>query len=330
MASPARPLLRAAARTAGLGALAGASALGYATLVEVRWFVLRRVTLPVLPAGHDPLRVLHVSDLHLTPSQGRKRDWIAGLAALQPDLVVNTGDNLAHQESVPVLLDALGPLLDVPGVFVFGSNDYFAPSLRNPVRYLLPDDGQRNVHTPRLPYGDLRAGFERSGWIDLTNRRDQLVVDRTSIAFAGVDDPHLGYDDLASVAGPADAEADVRLGVHARAVPPGARPVRRRRLRRPSWPVTPTAASCACRSPGPSSPTATSIAREPGACTGTRRTPPRAPPAARGCTSPRGSGRRRTPPRASAVAPRRPCSRSPRRPEPRAGGGSSRTALPVS
>ncbi len=213
MASSARPLLRAAARTVGLGALAGASALGYATLVEVRWFVLRRVTLPVLPAGHDPLRVLHLSDLHLTPSQGRKRDWIAGLAALEPDLVVNTGDNLAHRDSVPVLLDALGPLLDVPGVFVFGSNDYFAPSLRNPVRYLLPDDGQRNVHTPRLPYGDLRTGFERSGWVDLTNRRDRLVVGQTSIAFAGVDDPHLGYDDLASVAGPADADADVRMGV---------------------------------------------------------------------------------------------------------------------
>ncbi len=35
----------------------------------------------------------------------------------------------------------------------------------------------------------------------------------TTFAFAGVDDPHLGYDDLASVAGPADPTADVRLGV---------------------------------------------------------------------------------------------------------------------
>ena len=35
----------------------------------------------------------------------------------------------------------------------------------------------------------------------------------TTFAFAGVDDPHLGYDDLAAVAGPADADADVRLGV---------------------------------------------------------------------------------------------------------------------
>ena len=33
------------------------------------------------------------------------------------------------------------------------------------------------------------------------------------IAFAGVDDPHLGYDRLDDVAGPADPDADLRLGV---------------------------------------------------------------------------------------------------------------------
>jgi uncharacterized protein len=213
----AHPVVRATARTAGAVALAGAATLAYAAGVEVRWFALRTATVPVLPPGHPPLRVLHVSDLHLTPSQGRKRAWLRSLAELRPDLVVNTGDSLAHRDSVPAVLDAFGGLLDVPGAFVFGSNDYFAPSLRNPVRYLLPDDGQRNVHTAKLPYGDLRDGFEGRGWVDLTNRRTRLEVNGTRIAFAGVDDPHLGYDDLAAVAGPADegpgAEADVRLGV---------------------------------------------------------------------------------------------------------------------
>jgi predicted MPP superfamily phosphohydrolase len=197
----------------GAGALAGTAALAWSAGVEVRWFALRAAQLPVLPPGHAPLRVLHVSDLHLTPSQQRKLEWVRALAALEPDLVVNTGDNLADHASVPFVLSAFGELLDVPGVFVFGSNDYFAPSLRNPVRYLLPDDGQRNTHTPKLPYGDLRDGFERRGWTDLTNRRETVVVKGTTIAFAGVDDPHLGYDDLAAVAGPADASADVRLGV---------------------------------------------------------------------------------------------------------------------
>ncbi len=213
--SPTRPhrRLRTAARLTGGAALAGAGALAYAAAVEVRWFALRRATVPVLPPGHGPLRVLHLSDLHLTPSQARKRAWVQSLADLEPDLVVDTGDNLAHMDAVPAVLDAFRDLLDVPGVFVFGSNDYFAPSVRNPVRYLLPDDGQRNTHTPKLPYGDLRDGFEQRGWVDLTNRRTSLTVKGTRFAFVGVDDPHLGYDDLPAVAGAADSDADVRMGV---------------------------------------------------------------------------------------------------------------------
>jgi hypothetical protein len=149
----------------------------------------------------------------MTPTQGRKQQWVRDLASLEPDLVVNTGDNLAHMRSVPAVLDSLGALLDVPGVFVLGSNDYFAPSLRNPVRYLLPDDGQRNTHTPRLPTEELREGLRRRGWLDLSNRRDQLETKGLRFAFAGVDDPHLEYDDLPAVAGRADPTADVRVAV---------------------------------------------------------------------------------------------------------------------
>jgi predicted MPP superfamily phosphohydrolase len=198
---------------AAVAAIGGSAALAYAAGVEVRWFALRRVTVPVLPPGHGPLRVLHVSDLHLTPSQGRKQAWVRRLADLEPDLVVNTGDNLAHHQAVPALLDAFGPLLDVPGVFVLGSNDYFAPSLRNPARYLLPDDGQRNTGADRLPSDRLKAELTGRGWRDLTNRCDELKVGQTRFAFAGVDDPHLEYDDLDAVAGPADPTADVRMGV---------------------------------------------------------------------------------------------------------------------
>ncbi len=190
----------------------GVAVAGYA-VGETRRFVLREATMPVLPAGHGPLRVLHLSDLHLTPGQRRKRAWVRDLGGLRPDLVVNTGDNLAHRDSVPVVIDALGDLLDVPGVFVFGSNDYFAPTLRNPVRYLLPDDGIRHIDSAVLPYEDLRRGLKEAGWLDLTNRRDTLSIGGTSLAFAGVDDPHLSYDDLDAIAGPADRGADLRVGV---------------------------------------------------------------------------------------------------------------------
>ena len=194
------------------GSLAGTALTAYA-LAEARAYTLRRVTVPVLPPGSPDLRVLHLSDIHLTPGQKRKQEWLRRLAGLDPDLVVDTGDNIAHHAAVPALLDALGPLVDRPGVFVFGSNDYFSPTLRNPLRYVLPDDGTRHTKSPQLPWRDLRQELAGHGWVELTNTRATLEVRGLRIAFAGVDDPHLGYDRLDEVAGPADPDADLRLGV---------------------------------------------------------------------------------------------------------------------
>ena len=210
--TPVSALGRATTRLAAGALVAGAATTAYAAW-EARHYVLRERTLPVLPAGARPLRVLHLTDLHMTPGQRAKQEWLAGLAGLRPDLVVDTGDNLAHRDAVPVVTDALGPLLDVPGVFVHGSNDYFEPSFRNPFAYLLPDTGKRHTDVPELPWRELSRTFTDAGWLDLTNTRDRLRVGDLDLAFTGVDDPHLGYDRLDEVAGPADPEADVRLGV---------------------------------------------------------------------------------------------------------------------
>jgi len=198
-----------------LGGLAavGAAGVGYASLVERNAFTLRRFSVPVLPAGSRPLRVLHLSDLHLVPRQRRKIEWVRGLAALQPDLVVNTGDNLAHPEAVPGLLEAMEPLQDFPGVFVLGSNDYFAPTFKNPALYLTPWYRSGSGSTPRLPTDDLVKGLVSGGWEDLTNRRAYLTVGGTDLEFVGVDDPHLDYDRYAAVAGPADPSVALTVGV---------------------------------------------------------------------------------------------------------------------
>jgi predicted MPP superfamily phosphohydrolase len=205
--------LRGLGRGVGAGAALGLGTLAWSAGIEVRSFVVRRASVEVLPAGQRPIKVLHVSDLHLTPTQGKKLRWLSSLAELEPDLVVNTGDNIAHMDSVAPLMESLGRLLHVPGVFVFGSNDYFAPTMRNPLWYLFPDDGRRNTRTPKLPWQDLRAALESRGWTDLTNTHDRLTINDTSIAFVGVDDPHLSYDDLGAVAGPAPTDVDLRVGV---------------------------------------------------------------------------------------------------------------------
>lgn len=197
----------------GLGGL-GLGVLAWSTLVEPRAFVLREFQVPVLPPGARPLRVLHLSDLHLVPGQRAKQDWVRSLAALAPDLVVTTGDNLAHREAVPSVLDAYGDLLDVPGVFVLGSNDYFPPTPKNPLRYFNDSHNKGEDLTPgRLPTQDLVDGFLRAGWLDLTNARGSLTVGGLRLEFVGVDDPHLEYDDYAAVAGPAAPDTDLLVGV---------------------------------------------------------------------------------------------------------------------
>jgi predicted MPP superfamily phosphohydrolase len=191
---------------------AGAAGLGYAWL-EARNFALRHATLPVLPPGRAPLRVLHLSDLHLVPRQRRKFAWAQALADLEPDLVVSTGDSLASRDAVGPALEAHGRLLERPGVFVLGSNDYYAPKVKNPARYLLRHGGTRRIHAERLPTDDLVKGFLDAGWTDLTNRRAVLDVAGARVEFVGVDDPHLNLDRYERVAGPADASAALTVGV---------------------------------------------------------------------------------------------------------------------
>jgi predicted MPP superfamily phosphohydrolase len=204
-----------------LGGLTGLAALGLAgSVVESRAYVLRRAEVPILAPGSAPLRVLHLSDLHLTPWQRREPRWVRALAALEPDLVVDTGDNLAHLDAVPAVLHALEPLLERPGVFVLGSNDYFAPKPKNPALYLARGGAKRIIGT-RLPTSDLVRGLTAAGWLDLTNTRGSLEVAGRSLSFVGVDDPHLGYDRfpaptssprLRPVSAPAPGAAEPRTG----------------------------------------------------------------------------------------------------------------------
>ena len=205
--------MRADLRSVAGLALAGAGALAWAA-VEAHWYTLRRFVVPVLPAGHEPLRILHLSDLHLMPTQQRRAGWLRSLAALEPHLVIDTGDNIAHPDALPALLHALGPLLDVPGAFVHGSNDYYAPVPKNPARYLRSDprDGDPGPQRP-LPWQEMTAAFQAAGWKDLSNRRDHVVADGRRVSLVGVDDAHLNRDRFPGSTRGGHPAGDVRLGV---------------------------------------------------------------------------------------------------------------------
>lgn len=194
---------------ASAGALV--AGIGYASVIERNAFVVRELTMPVLSPGSSPLKVLHISDIHMRPGQRRKQAWLRELAALKPDLVVNTGDNLAHPKAVPAVVQSLSELLSVPGLFVFGSNDYFGPRPKNPLNYITRP-GHR-IHGEPLPWQDLRAAFTERGWLDLTHTHRELEVRGLHVAAAGVDDPHLSRDRYETIAGPASAAANLTLGL---------------------------------------------------------------------------------------------------------------------
>lgn len=204
-------------------AAAGLAGLGYAAGVEVNFYRLRRFELPVLEPGAQPLRILQVSDIHMVPGQRRKAKWLRSLAELDPDLVVNTGDNLSHPDAVGPVLDALEPLLRVPGVFVFGSNDYYQAKRLNPTKYLRQGD---RSHAPKRKreqndWPVLQAGLEKHGWIPLNNARGVVETGAAGtgagasrrIAFVGLDDPHVKRDRYELVAGGPDIDAEITLGV---------------------------------------------------------------------------------------------------------------------
>ena len=201
-------------RALTFAALAGGAALGYSSVLERNWFALRRFEIPVLPAGTEPVRVLHISDMHLTPGRHRLLSWLRSLDALAPDLVVNTGDSIAHEHAVQPLLDALGPLLDRPGVFVYGSNDLYSPIPANPLRYLWDTTAEKHSrHVPDLPWADLGAGMAAAGWMDANNARGRVKAGGLDIEVGGVHDSHINKDHYEDIAGPTDPTADLRLGV---------------------------------------------------------------------------------------------------------------------
>lgn len=209
-------ILRSAAAIATLGL----TTFIYANQIELRAFKLHRVQAPVLApstlarAGKrtgEPFRILHVSDFHMLPDQKLKQKWVASLDALNPDLVINTGDNLGSDKAVPSVLAALGPLLNRPGAFVFGTNDYFAPRPVNPLKYLTGK--KRKPSRVELPWRGMRAAFIEHGWQDATHARLEFVAGGVKVALSGVDDPHHELEDYSQIAGAPNADADIAIGL---------------------------------------------------------------------------------------------------------------------
>ena len=175
-------------------------------------YQIREATLPILPLGSPEIRVLHFSDLHLTPRRKREIADIRSFISLKPDLVISTGDFLAHRDAIPVVLDALDGLLNIPGLYVFGSNDYYEPSFKNPLKYLMKDDGTRKLGK-ELPWQELDRGLTSRGWINVNSSKVKFEIKGVGIEARGTDDAHLARDNYALVSGTRNADVNISIGI---------------------------------------------------------------------------------------------------------------------
>jgi predicted MPP superfamily phosphohydrolase len=192
--------MRAPIRAAvGAGIGAGAIALAWGVVIEKNLFGVRHEVLPLLPPGSERMRILHLSDIHMAPWQSGKVDWIRSLAELEPDLIVDTGDNIGHREAYAALELALAPFEGTPGVFANGSNDYFGPIAKNPLSYFGGPSVRPKPH-PDLDVERMEDYFENIlGWTSLDNAAATVTVAGNRVEFFGTADAHRGWDDLGAL-----------------------------------------------------------------------------------------------------------------------------------
>jgi len=172
----------------------GALCVAYGALVERRWYRLVRYRVPILPAeGHDELTVLHLSDLHFTRRSDGLRRFLEGLPGA--DVTVVTGDIVGEPEAVEEAARALRAVRGrLASYFVLGSNDYFVPRPLNYFRYFRKGRTRRRARRGRaLEMIELLA---TDGWVHLPNVRTLAALDGLGVELLGLDDPHIGRQDL--------------------------------------------------------------------------------------------------------------------------------------
>jgi predicted MPP superfamily phosphohydrolase len=183
----------------GLGASMMVAA-AYGALVEKTRFWVRHEQVPILDPGSAPIRILHLSDIHMAPWNKTAVAWISAQSELEPDLIVGTGDFLGHPDGLSALTQALTPLAGIPGVVTHGSNDRVAPRFKNPFAYLVrPSQFSDKPGTP-LDFAGLEHLYTVGlGWVDIDNGATRVTINGSTLDFIGVGDAHHGDDKLSAL-----------------------------------------------------------------------------------------------------------------------------------
>ena len=182
--------------------LVGALALGGAVLypfLETRWFRVKRLSVTV-QRKITPLKVLHISDTHLS---GRDRALLRFLHRLpamigEVDIVAATGDLIEDDSGIEPITAALNALpARIARGYVLGSHDYYQARFQSYLKYF--GNRKRPLEAPHADTPDLERRLREAGWISLTNSSEVIASEAGVIRMAGVDDPFLSRHSTAHI-----------------------------------------------------------------------------------------------------------------------------------
>jgi uncharacterized protein len=181
-------------RFLGRAALATGVMAGY-SLVEPYLYRLAHHKLQTSSATL-PLKILHISDLHLKARDRKLASFVSGLSARTDlDLVLATGDLIEDDSGIEPLIDCFSKLKARGGCFyVLGSHDYHQSRFTSYAKYFT--GGKAPLAAPKAATSALEAGLIENRWQSLTNTSTLVEFGWGRLRLAGVDDPYLGRHDV--------------------------------------------------------------------------------------------------------------------------------------
>jgi predicted MPP superfamily phosphohydrolase len=191
-----RGFLKALGQVVIGGSVAAVGGYGYIRQVEPGWLTVEQVQVPIkgLRPTLEGFKIVHMSDLHLHPYIQLEfvQKAVAMANALQPDLVVFTGDFvLERADSIFELAPALAALNPRFGIFTVLGN--------------------HNLWTDAEV---VRAGLQQAGLPVLINEGTTLSVGNEPLYLAGLDDGWSGQPDLKAALDKLPAGAPAILLAH--------------------------------------------------------------------------------------------------------------------
>jgi len=148
-----------------------------ALLIEPNVYVINEIEIriPGIDTRLSELTVIQISDLHLHDFGIREKWIIRTINNLNADLIVVTGDLIDKREAADYAIRFISELRAKIGIFIiFGNWD----------------------HWSGINITEFKKKLEATGATVLVNEHVEIEFNNTWFYLIGVDDPHIGLDDL--------------------------------------------------------------------------------------------------------------------------------------